>query len=73
MFGDISGLGMSIITFDWSQIGYIGSPLPTPCKSLHNDEYDWTMFTFNKGGLRQMFSVDLSSSFVSYSKGVIYR
>ncbi|KAG6336208.1 hypothetical protein ID866_2885 [Astraeus odoratus] len=30
MFGYISGLGMSLITFDWSQIAYIGSPLATP-------------------------------------------
>jgi hypothetical protein len=30
MFGYESGLGMSIITFDWSQIAYIGSPLATP-------------------------------------------
>lgn len=30
MFGYSSGLGMSVITFDWSQIAYIGSPLATP-------------------------------------------
>ncbi|KAG8844062.1 hypothetical protein FRB96_003295 [Tulasnella sp. 330] len=30
IFGDISGLGGSLITFDWSQIAYIGSPLATP-------------------------------------------
>lgn len=30
LFGTVSGLGMSIITFDWSQISYIGSPLATP-------------------------------------------
>ncbi|CAL1708066.1 unnamed protein product [Somion occarium] len=30
LFGYSSGLGMSIITFDWSQIVYIGSPLATP-------------------------------------------
>ncbi|KAH8078033.1 OPT oligopeptide transporter [Cristinia sonorae] len=30
MFGDIHGLGMSLITFDWAQIAYIGSPLATP-------------------------------------------
>ncbi|KAG9084317.1 hypothetical protein FRC06_004129 [Ceratobasidium sp. 370] len=30
MFGVIHGLGMSLITFDWSQIAYIGSPLATP-------------------------------------------
>ena len=30
LFGYFSGLGMSIITFDWSQIAFIGSPLATP-------------------------------------------
>ncbi|EIN07938.1 small oligopeptide transporter [Punctularia strigosozonata HHB-11173 SS5] len=30
LFGYISGLGMGLITFDWSQIAYIGSPLATP-------------------------------------------
>ncbi|KZT04573.1 OPT oligopeptide transporter, partial [Laetiporus sulphureus 93-53] len=30
LFGYTSGLGMSLITFDWSQIAYNGSPLPTP-------------------------------------------
>lgn len=30
MFGYLSGLGMSSITFDWAQIAYIGSPLATP-------------------------------------------
>jgi OPT family small oligopeptide transporter len=30
MFGVYSGLGMSILTFDWSQIAWIGSPLMYP-------------------------------------------
>ena len=30
LFGYSSGLGMSLITFDWSQIAFIGSPLATP-------------------------------------------
>jgi len=30
LFGYQHGLGMSLITFDWSQIAYIGSPLATP-------------------------------------------
>ncbi|KAI0776983.1 small oligopeptide transporter [Trametes elegans] len=30
LFGYYSGLGMSLITFDWSQIAYIGSPLASP-------------------------------------------
>jgi hypothetical protein len=34
LFGTMTGLGMSILTFDWSMISYIGSPLVTPA-SLH--------------------------------------
>ncbi|KAI0089580.1 small oligopeptide transporter [Irpex rosettiformis] len=30
LFGESSGLGMSILTFDWTQMTYIGSPLATP-------------------------------------------
>ncbi|KAG8995390.1 hypothetical protein FRB94_009181 [Tulasnella sp. JGI-2019a] len=30
IFGVVHGLGGSVITFDWSQIAYIGSPLATP-------------------------------------------
>ncbi|KAL6307856.1 OPT oligopeptide transporter [Sparassis latifolia] len=30
LFGYSTGLGMSLITFDWAQISYIGSPLATP-------------------------------------------
>ncbi|KAH9832325.1 OPT oligopeptide transporter [Rhodofomes roseus] len=30
LFGYSSGLGMSLLTFDWAQISYIGSPLATP-------------------------------------------
>ncbi|KAH7107250.1 OPT oligopeptide transporter [Auriculariales sp. MPI-PUGE-AT-0066] len=30
MFGYMSGMGMSLITFDWAQIAYIGSPLVSP-------------------------------------------
>ncbi|THG98061.1 hypothetical protein EW145_g7488 [Phellinidium pouzarii] len=30
LFGYNSGLGMSVLTFDWGQIAYIGSPLATP-------------------------------------------
>ncbi|CAE6509296.1 unnamed protein product [Rhizoctonia solani] len=30
MFGVVHGLGMSLITFDWSQIAFLGSPLATP-------------------------------------------
>jgi hypothetical protein len=30
LFGVSTGLGMSVLTFDWSQITWIGSPLTTP-------------------------------------------
>ena len=30
LFGTVSGLGMGFITFDWSQITFIGSPLMVP-------------------------------------------
>ncbi|KDQ10091.1 hypothetical protein BOTBODRAFT_501203 [Botryobasidium botryosum FD-172 SS1] len=30
MFGYASGLGMSILTFDWAQIAFVGSPLANP-------------------------------------------
>ncbi|EJD46182.1 oligopeptide transporter [Auricularia subglabra TFB-10046 SS5] len=30
MFGYMSGLGMSVVSFDWAQIAYIGSPLASP-------------------------------------------
>ncbi|KAG8748166.1 hypothetical protein FRC10_008899 [Ceratobasidium sp. 414] len=30
LFGVSSGLGMGVLTFDWSQISYIGSPLMVP-------------------------------------------
>lgn len=30
LFGTVSGLGMGIVTFDWAQISWIGSPLMIP-------------------------------------------
>ncbi|PPR08054.1 hypothetical protein CVT24_010853 [Panaeolus cyanescens] len=30
LFGYVHGMGMSVVTFDWSQIAYIGTPLATP-------------------------------------------
>ena len=30
LFGTVSGLGMGVVTFDWSQITFIGSPLMVP-------------------------------------------
>lgn len=34
VFGVHSGLGMSILTFDWTQISWIGSPLMGACSLL---------------------------------------
>ncbi|KAJ7179590.1 OPT oligopeptide transporter [Mycena filopes] len=36
LFGASSGLGMSIISFDWAMISFIGSPLATPWWSTMN-------------------------------------
>ena len=50
LFGTASGLGMSILTFDWSMIAFFGSPLVTPVcflsffvnsKSLLNLCFQW--------------------------------
>jgi hypothetical protein len=30
LFGTVSGLGMGVLTFDWSQISWLGSPLMVP-------------------------------------------
>jgi OPT family oligopeptide transporter len=34
LFGTMSGLGMSVLTFDWAMISFIGSPLVTPVRSV---------------------------------------
>jgi len=34
LFGTNSGLGMSVLTFDWAMIAFIGSPLVTPVRWL---------------------------------------
>ena len=44
LFGYYSGLGMSLITFDWSQIAYIGSPLATPWWAAANVAAGFTFF-----------------------------
>ncbi|CAK5279917.1 unnamed protein product [Mycena citricolor] len=36
LFGASSGMGMSVITFDWAMISFIGSPLITPWWSQFN-------------------------------------
>ncbi|KZP16460.1 small oligopeptide transporter [Athelia psychrophila] len=44
MFGYVHGMGMSIITFDWSQIAYIGSPLATPWWAEANVAFGFVLF-----------------------------
>ncbi|CCM00750.1 uncharacterized protein FIBRA_02790 [Fibroporia radiculosa] len=44
LFGYESGLGMSIITFDWSQIAYIGSPLVSPWWATANVAVGFIVF-----------------------------
>lgn len=44
LFGVISGLGMSLVTFDWSQIAYIGSPLATPWWAIANVAFSFIVF-----------------------------
>lgn len=44
LFGYNSGLGMSILTFDWGQIAYIGSPLATPWWAEANIAVGFTLF-----------------------------
>ncbi|EGN97372.1 hypothetical protein SERLA73DRAFT_75065 [Serpula lacrymans var. lacrymans S7.3] len=44
MFGYVSGMGMSLITFDWNQITYIGSPLATPWWAEANVAFGFVFF-----------------------------
>ncbi|KIP02879.1 hypothetical protein PHLGIDRAFT_130482 [Phlebiopsis gigantea 11061_1 CR5-6] len=44
LFGYQSGLGMSLITFDWSQIAFIGSPLATPWWAEGNVVFGFVFF-----------------------------
>jgi OPT oligopeptide transporter protein len=46
LFGYSNGLGMSLITFDWSQIAYIGSPLATPWWAEANIAVGFVFFWF---------------------------
>lgn len=44
MFGYLSGMGMSLVTFDWAQISYIGSPLATPWWAEANVAFGFVFF-----------------------------
>lgn len=51
LFGTASGLGMSILTLDWSMISFIGSPLVTPVRILHHRLEILPQFLVSSGGL----------------------
>ncbi|KAF7981225.1 hypothetical protein HWV62_34575 [Athelia sp. TMB] len=44
MFGYVHGMGMSLITFDWAQITYTGSPLVTPWWAEANVAFGFVLF-----------------------------
>ncbi|KAI5124229.1 hypothetical protein M0805_005078 [Coniferiporia weirii] len=44
MFGYASGMGMSIITFDWAQIAYVSSPLAMPWWAAANITAGFVLF-----------------------------
>ncbi|KII93700.1 hypothetical protein PLICRDRAFT_102174 [Plicaturopsis crispa FD-325 SS-3] len=44
LFGTASGMGMGVLTFDWSMIGFIGSPLVTPWWSEANTGLAFVFF-----------------------------
>ncbi|KIK91864.1 hypothetical protein PAXRUDRAFT_13554 [Paxillus rubicundulus Ve08.2h10] len=44
LFGYMNGLGMSLVTFDWAQITYIGSPLATPWWAEANVAFGFVFF-----------------------------
>nr|AGA20372.1 oligopeptide transporter 1 [Phanerodontia chrysosporium] len=44
LFGTVSGLAMTVVTFDWSQIAYIGSPLAVPWWAAANVTFGMFFF-----------------------------
>jgi hypothetical protein len=62
LFGTVSGLGMSLITFDWNQIAYIGSPLATPWWAEANIAFGMVFFFC-------MYPVDYSAMFALTNDG----
>ncbi|KAI8459070.1 oligopeptide transporter 4 [Phakopsora pachyrhizi] len=49
LFGTTNGLGLSILTFDWSQIAYIGSPLVAPWWAEVNVAVGFVIFFYILG------------------------
>ena len=46
MFGYATNLGMFLVTFDWSQSAYVGSPLVTPWWAEANVAAGFVFFWF---------------------------
>ncbi|KAF6758842.1 glutathione transporter [Ephemerocybe angulata] len=44
LFGSVTGLGMSVLTFDWSMIGYFGSPFISPWWAQANVAVSFILF-----------------------------
>ena len=44
LFGTMSGLSFTVLTFDWSQIAFIGSPLATPWWAAANISFSMVFF-----------------------------
>jgi hypothetical protein len=69
LFGGLTGLGMSTLTFDWSMIAFIGSPLVTPvCRLLFHVleiRVEASFFFFFSGGPKPILLLVSSCSFGS--------
>jgi OPT family oligopeptide transporter len=50
LFGTNTGLGMSVLTFDWGMIAFIGSPLVTPVRLFIPFPFSYPDQFFNSGG-----------------------
>jgi OPT oligopeptide transporter protein len=53
LFGTSTGLGMSVLTFDWAMISYIGSPLVTPVRFFPRQLEVLTHSFASSGGLKR--------------------
>ena len=54
LFGTSTGLGMGLLTFDWSMISYIGSPLVTPVCFAVQPSQNCMLTWIYSGGRRQI-------------------
>ena len=49
LFGTYTGLGMSVLTFDWAMISTIANPLTTPVCHMHSFLSRYSLFTCSHG------------------------